>query len=159
MREYKFRGKRLDNGEWAYGFYYFDGEKHWILQRHLDGKFCHADEVDPATVGEFAGLPDKNGREIYEGDRIKFDDTGEDGYEYKEGFDFMNVATVELDGLGFSLTDFGSENSGVMEEMKDDYPDNIAWVFEHCEIIGNTADNPELLQESGRPSAETDERP
>lgn len=74
MREIKFRGKRLDNGEWIEG----------DLLRMNDHRFIFPDpapegidkyEVDPATVGEYTGLKDRNGKEVYEGDVIKIPET------------------------------------------------------------------------------------
>lgn len=69
MREILFRGKRLDNGEWVYGNYSFADcfakHQHYIFQNKA---FEHA--VDPATVGQFTGLPDKDGTRIFEGDVV-----------------------------------------------------------------------------------------
>jgi uncharacterized phage protein (TIGR01671 family) len=77
MREIKFRSKRVDNGEWVYGFYYAIGGYRYIHSvRKLfgDSWVSNTYQVDPATIGQFTGLRDKNGREIYEGDILQADD-------------------------------------------------------------------------------------
>lgn len=134
MRTIKFRAKNLD-GEWVYGFYVeeerqtFNGfeKKHFIVN---DGY----DYVRPETVGQFTGLHDNGGKEIYEGDLIEVDGRLFGVAEWhKDGYFFINDTIV-------GVRSDGGEYSPLGEMVR--YFSNKGHDFS---VIGNIHDNPELL--------------
>lgn len=127
MREILFRGKRLDNGEWLEGSLWLYGEKARIDDNLGFPRGLCWEEVDPATVGQFTGLDDKNGRRIFEGDLCLCDRHINDSFD-------KTVFEISFDPLrGY----YGESNWG--NEFDADS-------FEMCEVIGNIHDNPELLK-------------
>lgn len=146
MRKILFRAKRLDNGEWIHGYYATKGVddktiKHFICEPTFDpngscycGMFYLMDyEVNPDTVGQFTGLHDKNGKEIYEGDIIEsINDIGQIArhkilYEQAWGGWVTIVIGTKFNGYYFRC--------------------NQTWITNHDKkVIGNIHDNPELLK-------------
>ena len=142
MREIKFRGKRLDNGEWIYGSllvsHFKDDKKERYFITQFSGNYTFEHEVDPNTVGQFTGLRDKNGRDIWEGDIFKEDGSG-----------IVRSVCRVPGGLAFedNPVSFGYDHRAPVypyssiAEMQ-----SVSWLSQCCEVIGNIHDNPELLK-------------
>ena len=136
MRNIIFRGKRINrNGEWGYGDLRRYGGNTWVFPHNQDAAY-DADMVDPATIGEFTGLTDKNGKGIFEGDIISYDyiryvepQKTEGRVFYKNGSFLVNVyvgAVISMP-LGYLFGDDVKVNT--------------------IEIVGNIHDMPDFQEE------------
>ena len=144
MREIKFRGKRKDDGKWVYGCL-VEANRTYIQLKTIripiskesplfemfdkdeDSVVCKY-EVIPETVGQYTGLLDKNGKEIYEGDILK------------------NVLNIMVDHEPFEIVfdnDMGCWCWADAEGNIDPFYSSIA---KNSVVIGNIHDNPELLE-------------
>lgn len=138
MREILFRGKRIDNGEWAYGAYYglcritnkAGGFEYEHLMRQSNNEPLYM--VDPETVGEYAGLTDKNGKKIFEGDIVQYQP------EY-EPVPLRSAVVYLADKYNYPAFDLAAHDYEV---------NGLQYAHEEggCEVIGNIHDNPELLE-------------
>lgn len=138
MREILFRGKRTDKwdrGEWAEGLLdVFEGNP-FILFNYDDPYTYHRVEVDPATVGQYTGLKDKNGNRIFEGDIVKSEFTKKPYNVCFGEYTYTNEYGEEESACGW----YTEEEGGYVAALGS--PD--AWAT----VIGNVHDNPELLGE------------
>ena len=122
MRTIKFRGKSILYDEWLYGdlVHSADNKRFGILVNDKDS--YNEYEVAPETVGQFIGLYDCNGKEIYEGDILDF-----------------NGLTVEV---RFVRGAFAFLVNGYLDDEL--YGDCRTDLF--AKVIGNVYENPELLK-------------
>ena len=141
MREIKFRGKTKE-GKWIYGSGIIKVIENCTETKKIEMistvdydeldyyvPMYDNEEVIPETVGQYTGLKDKNGKEIYEGDIVYFD--------------YINVRNYEI----------VFEDGAYWIRDKDNQYITLHEVIAICkrpynwevEVIGNIYDNPELL--------------
>lgn len=122
-QEIKFRAKDIEHKDWCYGII------------HNNGINLFPVEVDTNTIGQFTGLYDKNGNEIYDGDIVR-------SCKYKNIKHIVSYEDKVASFLAVCIdenieTDLENK-CHITQEWIDNYPK---------EVIGNIFDNKELLKE------------
>ena len=152
MREIKFRGK-TKSGEWVDGSYVYahkwfgTGEAgHFITSVYGDNRVL----VDKNTVGQYTGLKDKNDKEIYDGDIVRFNnqvgevvfEKGTFGIGFKDRIDWVRLDAKYLsESFADSLCACYNDHYISFVEIF-----HICDGYDEIEIIGNIYDNPELIK-------------
>lgn len=147
MREIKFRGKRVDNGEWIIGNLYtptrlvkgvyispdtnyadfapsFEEGDNFEEEMNKGCALGRFIEVDPSTVGQYTGLKDFNGKEIYEKDIFQTHYGSNYSVEFMQDLSLYSICRPIGKVASYPFLDY---DRGV--------------------VVGNIHDNPELINQ------------
>lgn len=130
MRTIKFRGKRIKNSEWVYGHYFDCNNGNSFIKQTIDENGVLGNEdfmVSEFTIGQFTGLTDKKGKEIYEGDVVNF--------KTYDGYDYVGLISYVYSEYHIYVPFYDSRHPLYNNRNGKD-----------IEVIGNIHDNPKLLE-------------
>lgn len=139
MTDTKFRGKRLDNGEWIYGSL-INYEYRKTAPDIYDEDSDRLISVDPSTVSQFIGLSDRHGTDIYDGDIVR------DKYRFSPAFsenyyDMERTYVVTMPNIFMSWPE---DQFGSFSDLQKHFAEHDGEYG--IEVIGNKFENPELLK-------------
>lgn len=143
--EIKFKAQSADTIEWVCGFYCELAGRKYIIPDYSQFRDIHDPDLEnsfveiiPETVGQFTGLKDKNGVEIYNGDKFQ--------YRKHKGYllpDFTGEILFMYGCFGYVAT---SENMGEAFHSFSEFDELQADFLDHIEVIGNIHDKNEQKQ-------------
>ena len=127
-REIKFRGKRIDTGKWVYGslLQWKDGDATICANESENNNVLIKHDVNPDTVGQYTGLKDRNGKNVWEGDFLR---TPEGDIMVAEWRDAQIITRC-------------------VRPYNPRYKNSLTFAYPVSVVIGNIHDNPELLEEN-----------
>ena len=133
IRRIVFRGKRTDTREWVYGDLIENQGRYYIYHATSDTTRVNEDnsilvlgeEVDLDTVGQYTGLKDRIGKDVWEGDLLS-----SDGIVCEVAYDEYRAS--------FHL---------IIDKIKGSTPLGDMMRSFEFQVIGNIHDNPELLED------------
>lgn len=160
MRDIRFRGKRIDNGEWVSGFYGWSMGKHYISVVNVE----HPTQTDPGgyyfeksydvleeTIGQYTGHSIK-GMDLFEDDIVRLEENGE-GVDPEDKITFYVVTWIK-EWCMFSLLRIEDEYFEYKHGDIDNLDTSMFWTFpldvedigpsQHY-LVGDIHSNPELL--------------
>lgn len=154
MRQYLFKGMRVDNHEWVEGYLsYNDARKQYYI---MDDVNAFPIPVREETISEYIGIHDKHGTKIFENDIVRTQERYDRPYS-KSRKSKRHIGVVEYrigGGSGFYNRETGKHDRYMEYEAEwivkvKDYGvyTHGAWGdFYDCEVIGNVFENSELLE-------------
>jgi len=139
MRDIKFRGKTA-SGQWAYGYLLvLEGKTYIVCSDHL---------VRAEAIGQYTGLKDENGMEVYDGDILEIEcrsDAPPPYYEIEDSY----YGVVESGVFGAGLEIYRHNQTDI------EFDSMFRYLCESCMqgsrvttyiVRGNVYDNPELIK-------------
>jgi uncharacterized phage protein (TIGR01671 family) len=149
MREIKFRGQKVNTKEWIYGSLIITNNLYEICDDSTFSKW--REEVETETVGQFTGLKDKDGKDIYENDILSVPYITPFGVNTQEEDLDLRSSVSFQDGM-FGLKykhHITSLQTHLTKEIGDYIPNygNKVIISDSSTVtvIGNTHEHPELL--------------
>ena len=128
---YLYRAKRKSDKRWIYGNLIHTDDGVYIIQNYVPQHLIGNYEVDPSTICQCTGKTDIEKNLIFEHDAVSFLDATSTEYGYSEHWQ-----------VGEALWDDETASFQVTERLLAESYE----VLEDCKVLGNTIDNPELLE-------------